>query len=61
MKLSELAKELGYKTPELKVLVERRKISLPESDVLTAQLLALVRARIPPASRLSGEDLNAVR
>jgi translation initiation factor IF-2 len=61
MKLSELAKELGYKTPELRVLVERRQIPIPEKEILNAQLVALVRARIAPSSRLTGEDLQAVR
>lgn len=61
MKVSELAKELGYKTPELVVVAKRRGIDLADKSELAAQIVAVIKAKVPPASRLTGPDLDTLK
>jgi hypothetical protein len=61
MKVSELAKELGYKTPELVVVAKLRGIDLADKSELPAQIVAVIKAKVPSASRLTGPDKDTLK
>ena len=55
MRVSELAKELGYKAVELVELAKARGLKVEDARAtIDARLAAAVRAAVPPRSRLSG-------
>jgi translation initiation factor IF-2 len=55
MRVSELAKELGYKAAELVELAKVRGLKVEDARAtIDARLAAAVRAAVPPRSRLSG-------
>ena len=59
MRLSEVAKELGYKTAELIELAKDRGVGVanPKAEV-DARCAAAIRAKVPPRSKLSGALLD---
>jgi translation initiation factor IF-2 len=59
MRVSELAKELGYKAAELVELAKHKglKVEDPKANI-DARLAASVRAQVPPRSRLAGAQLE---
>ncbi len=58
MRVSELAKELGYKAAELVELAKHRKIEIADARAeLNARVAAAVRAAVPHRSKLAGTPL----
>jgi hypothetical protein len=61
MRVSELAKELGYKAAELVELAKHKNISIADARVdLNARVTAAVRAAVPHRSKLAGTPLMEV-
>ena len=61
MRVSELAKELGYKAAELVELAKHRKIEIADARAeLNARVAAAVRAAVPHRSKLAGTPLMEV-
>ena len=53
MKVSELAKELGYKAAELVELAKAKGIKVEDAKAnVDARMAAAVRAQVPPRSKL---------
>lgn len=55
MKLSDIAKELGYKTQELSALAKARGLPIENEKEINPHLRALIIAKIPQVSKLQGE------
>ncbi|HXX94561.1 MAG TPA: hypothetical protein VEN81_13075, partial [Planctomycetota bacterium] len=61
MRVSELAKELGYKAAELVELAKHKNISIADARAeLNARVTAAVRAAVPHRSKLAGTPLMEV-